>query len=346
MIALSIAYSYVIISIAVSLKEDITMQAAITHNGAVLLGRNVVCDSHAKRALRVVTHVHSDHLRELKNSFIECEKIVATPATKELIGILRKVADGITALDYGKSLEYDGEKLIFYDAGHIIGSAQVLLEDREGKRIVYTGDFKLPKAEITDADILVMEATYGGPKHVRWFKNQIEEEFAKLVQHLLKLSSVYIFGYHGKLQETLAIFKKFDINVPVVVPDKVYEIAAICEKYGMELAKYYLSTSEDGRALRKERHIGVYHMGSSKYVGEGAIRIKLSGWQFNSPYRKVSANEYIMAVSDHSDFEDLLTYVARSKPELVITDNYRTGDAPALALEIEKQLGIKAIPMP
>jgi putative mRNA 3-end processing factor len=330
----------------VSLKEDITMQAAITHNGAVLLGENVVCDSHAKRALRVVTHAHSDHLRELKNSFIECEKIVTTPATKELLGILRNVKDEITTLDYEKTLGVNDEKIIFYDAGHIIGSAQVLLENGQGKRIVYTGDFKLPKAKIIDADILVMEATYGNPKHVRWFKEKVEEEFAKLVWQLLKLDSVYIFGYHGKLQETLAILKKFDINVPVVVPDKVYEIAAISEKYGMKLAKYYLSTSDDGRALRKERHIGVYHIGSSKYVGEGAFKIKLSGWQFSSVYRKVSEKEYIVALSDHSDFEDLMTYVEKSKPELVITDNYRVGDAHSLAHEIERQLGIKAIPMP
>ena len=322
------------------------MQATIAQNGAILLGKNVVCDSHIRRPLRIVTHAHSDHIIELKNSFIECDRVVATPATKELICILRKVADKITTLDYGESLEYDDEKLTLYDAGHIIGSAQVLLEDREARRIVYTGDFKLPEAQIIDADILVMEATYGNPRWVRKFKERVEKEFAELVRNSLQLSSVYIFGYHGKLQETLAIFKKFDIDVPIIVPERVYEIAAICEKYGMKLAKYYLSNSEDGRALRRERHIGVYHMGSTKYVGEGAIRIKLSGWQFKSPYRKVSSNEYIVALSDHSDFEDLLTYVARSKPELVITDNYRVGDAPALARAIKKQLGIEAIPMP
>ena len=32
----------------------------------------------------------------------------------------------------------------------------------------------------------------------------------------------------------------------------------------------------------------------------------------------------------------------KSKPRLVITDNYRVGDAVALANEIRKRLGIKA----
>jgi hypothetical protein len=38
--------------------------------------------------------------------------------------------------------------------------------------------------------------------------------------------------------------------------------------------------------------------------------------------------------------------VEKSKPKLAITDNYRIGDAVALANEIRERLGIKAKPMP
>jgi hypothetical protein len=38
----------------------------------------------------------------------------------------------------------------------------------------------------------------------------------------------------------------------------------------------------------------------------------------------------VIALSDHSDFNGLLRYVEESKPKLVITDNYRAGNATAL----------------
>jgi len=38
--------------------------------------------------------------------------------------------------------------------------------------------------------------------------------------------------------------------------------------------------------------------------------------------------------------------VRESKPKLVITDNYRVGDAKVLAREITKRLGIEAKAMP
>jgi putative mRNA 3-end processing factor len=53
-----------------------------------------------------------------------------------------------------------------------------------------------------------------------------------------------------------------------------------------------------------------------------------------------------LALSDHSDFNGLLQYVEESKPKLVVTDNSRVGDAEALAREIQKRLGIKAVALP
>lgn len=61
----------------------------------------------------------------------------------------------------------------FYDAGHILGSSIVVLEDKkEGKKLVFTGDLGrkgLPilkdPVQISDADILLTESTYGNRKH-------------------------------------------------------------------------------------------------------------------------------------------------------------------------------------
>lgn len=71
----------------------------------------------------------------------------------------------------------DGVKLTYYNAGHILGSAFVLLEIHEfstGKewRLVFSGDLGreelailYPPDTLTDADILIMESTYGNRLH-------------------------------------------------------------------------------------------------------------------------------------------------------------------------------------
>jgi len=71
----------------------------------------------------------------------------------------------------------DGVKLTFIDAGHILGSAQVILdiddkEDGKKKRLVFSGDvgrddntlLRNPVAA-EDVDYLIMESTYGGREH-------------------------------------------------------------------------------------------------------------------------------------------------------------------------------------
>ena len=76
------------------------------------------------------------------------------------------------------------------------------------------------------------------------------------------------------------------------------------------------------------------------------FRILVSGWEFAEPCRQIDEKEYVIALSDHSDFEELIDYVRRCRPKLVITDNYRIGYAKVLAKEIKRRLGIRAVAAP
>ncbi|HWQ08440.1 MAG TPA: MBL fold metallo-hydrolase, partial [Holophaga sp.] len=65
----------------------------------------------------------------------------------------------------------DGVQVTFHDAGHILGSASVLVEV-EGRRLVFSGDIGSPQHPIVRdpepcpaADVVVMETTYGGRAH-------------------------------------------------------------------------------------------------------------------------------------------------------------------------------------
>ena len=71
----------------------------------------------------------------------------------------------------------DGVELTFVDAGHILGSAQVVLDitdhdDGKKKRFLFSGDVGRGHNEVLrdpvavkDVDFILMESTYGGREH-------------------------------------------------------------------------------------------------------------------------------------------------------------------------------------
>ena len=329
------------------------LKANVSLSGAILLGDSVACDGHENgRPIRVVTHAHYDHMLGLEKSLRICRKVVMTEATRDLIRVLKgkRISNfkSLTILGYEKELNLDSENLTFYYADHILGATQVLVEDSNGLRMLYTGDFRLPKTPVINADILVIEATYGSPAFRRPFKSIVESLFVSLVEKSLEHGPVYVFGYHGKLQEAMQILFEGGIWAPFILPKKVLEFSLVCEKHGMKLGDYIPKNCEEARELisKNDSYVAFYHMSSKRKIGLNAIRIYLTGWEFKEPIRKISNGEYVVALSDHADFDDLLSYVEECEPKIVITDNYRVGEAETLAREISRKLKIKAVAMP
>lgn len=91
-------------------------------------------------------------------------------------------ADAVAALTHFVSVNYHrtfepipGVQAVFRDAGHMLGSAMVILDiDGEGRkrRLVFTGDLGRPNLpllrnpeSVDRADVLIIEGTYGGRVH-------------------------------------------------------------------------------------------------------------------------------------------------------------------------------------
>ena len=335
------------------MKKGVNEKASITEKGAVLLGKHTACDAHDEtRPIRVVTHAHADHMAGLPQSLKKGRKVLMTRGTKDLIDAMQGQSylrrGQVQALDYEQTFEYEDEKITLYKADHILGAAQVMVQDKEGKRIVFTGDFRIDETPVLDSDILVIEATYGSPHCRRRFHKDTHSSLITLVEHGLKQGPVYIFGYHGKIQEVMQILNNANINVPFIVPENVYHISRVCEKHKMRLGKLVLQNELQAFTLHEKNtpYIGFYHMHSRNHVGLDNFRVCVSGWEFYSAIRQTGEKEYLVALSDHSDFDGLLEYVRQSKPKLVITDNYRVHYGETLAKEIQKHLGIRAVAQP
>jgi putative mRNA 3-end processing factor len=288
----------------------------------------------------------------LQHSLKTCEKVLMTKATKDLIDVLLSpfflMGGNVQTLDYEQTIQWNDEWITLLRADHILGAAQVLVEDAEGTRIVNTGDFRIDDTPILEADTLVIEATYGSPSCIRSFGIDVRELLVSLVNEGLKQGTVYVFGYHGKLQEIMQILHDAHVKAPFVMPERVFHVSKVCEQHGMRLGRLMLSEENETRELLERNHpcVAFYHMGSKNKVGISGFRIIVSGWEFYSPVRKTASNEYVVALSDHSDFDGLIEYARQSKPKRIITDNYRVGHAQTLADQIQKQLAISTISLP
>ena len=333
-------------------QRQLFANAMVTQRGAVLLGDSVACDAFDEsRPLRIVTHAHADHLGGLRKSLKTCEKVLMTKPTRDLIRVIEgpdAISGGaVKTLPYGKPFKYDDEKITLIYADHIMGAAQVLVEDSSGARVAYTGDFRIDGTPVLECDTLVVEATYGTPSCKRNFDVDVHELLVSMVEKQLRNGTVYIFGYHGKLQEVMNILHNADVSVPFIMPERVFNLSRVCEQHGMQLGCLTLSTKEEAREMLNENLpcVAFYHMNSRGTVGLDAYRISVSGWEFHQACRKIGHKEHVVALSDHSDFNGLIEYVRRSKPKRVITDNYRS-NGKQLASEISKRLGIQAAAMP
>src|SRR6266446_9392219 len=94
-------------------------------------------DAQGPVARAVITHGHGDHARPGNGS------VLATPDT---LAIMRQrygeAAGGVLqSLAYGESLTVGDVAVRLLPAGHVLGSAQVVLDYR-GARVVVSGDYK------------------------------------------------------------------------------------------------------------------------------------------------------------------------------------------------------------
>ncbi len=325
------------------------MSTNITNSGAIVLDR-VVCDGYLPgHKIRVITHVHSDHLWGIEESIKDCDLICATPATKDLLEVMKGLyPPQIITPNYKTPFTYENDTITLFPTAHILGSAQVLVETQNGERYVYSSDFMYEKTKAIECDILVLDSTYGEPSCIRPPFSEVKEELINLVRSELEnKNSIIVFGFYGKLQEVMSLLHRAEIEFPFINPPKVYSISKIYEKYGISFGEFYSSTSDTGRKiLKSQQYIGFYHPLFGPRLRKKSTCIHLTGWQFEISYKKIGSGEYVISFSGHSDFNQLIKYVKDCKPKLVITDNARPGSAPRLAEEITARLGIEAKPEP
>ncbi|HEX7941847.1 MAG TPA: MBL fold metallo-hydrolase, partial [Gemmatimonadaceae bacterium] len=129
----------------------------------------------ATRDLAAIMLADSAHIQEKDAEFLERRQRTAVPPLYTMRDAER-TAELMVGVPYRKTFDVvPGVRATFVDAGHILGSASVILdctEGRETRRLVFSGDIGRKGLPIIrdpeppgGAEIMVMESTYGNRDH-------------------------------------------------------------------------------------------------------------------------------------------------------------------------------------
>jgi metallo-beta-lactamase family protein len=154
-----------------------------------------IVSTYATRDLCAIMLRDSGHIQESDVAYVNKKR--ARRGEQPLKPIYTQ-ADATASLKHFIGIGYErpyrllpGITLTFYDAGHILGSAIVALDIEEEKtqrhwRLVFSGDLGRPDRPIirnptllTEADILIMESTYGSRLHAP--EKDIDQTLANVV---------------------------------------------------------------------------------------------------------------------------------------------------------------------
>ncbi len=152
---------------------------------------------------------------------------------------LEQAYSSIKVSNYRRKIKLvDGVTAEFYNAGHILGAAMILIE-WDGRRILYTGDindqrtplfkgFEIPEEKI---DILITESTNG----IRDIKprKQVNNEFTSRIKNVLGSKKKVIVPSFaiGRSQELLCILSKEVKRQTIYVDGMINKMNLITEKY-------------------------------------------------------------------------------------------------------------------
>ncbi|MEJ0060187.1 MAG: ligase-associated DNA damage response exonuclease [Terricaulis sp.] len=294
----------------------------------------------------IITHGHSDHARAGHG------RVLATPETlaimEERYG--RDFAGSTQSLAYGEQLKLGSVDVKLVPAGHVLGSAQVVVE-AGGGRAVCSGDYKRRRDptcapfEVVPCDIFISEATFALPV----FRHpEAEDEIAKLLRSVeAHPERAHLVGAYalGKAQRVITLLREAGYEKPIYIHGAMQKLCDLYERFGVALGELKPATIESSK---KDQFRGAIVICPPSAIQDrwsrrfpDPVDCFASGWMSVKQRAKQRGVELPLVISDHADWDELITTIKEIAPgELWIT--HGRDDALARWAELE---GIVARPL-
>lgn len=283
----------------------------IDKNGIYCPAGNFYLDPLKPVSSAIITHAHADHAVP-GNSIVYC-----TQATADLMmhRYKTKAASTFKIVKPNCPIKINDVEISVLPAGHILGSVQVLMT-HSGIKYLFTGDFKLQKDntcaefEFTDADVLITETTFANPA-----VSHTSGEMEILKINSLEEKNTVIGSYAlGKAQRLSKLINDHCPGKMIFIHRDIIPFHRIYEEHGIQVGNWQPYSTQ---RFRLTKH-GVYIVPPRVF----------SGYRHHSKYYTAFATGWTshpqngninLHISDHADWNDVLTVVNRTKPKLILT---------------------------
>lgn len=264
----------------------------------------------------LVTHGHADHARGGHGATI------ATPETLAIMKLRYATSDGAIPVSYGETIRLTGGvDATFIPAGHVLGSAQILLE-HAGERVVITGDYKrradptCPPFQITPCDIFITEATFGLPVFTH---PPIADEMAKLLGRLETHpdACVLVGAYAlGKAQRVIAELRAAGHTQPIYLHGAMEKMCRLYEDFGVDLGDLRLVADHTKDEMRGAIAVCPPSALNDRWSRRlpSPITAMASGWMRVRQRARQRNVELPLIISDHADWDELTQTVLEVDP--------------------------------
>jgi putative mRNA 3-end processing factor len=292
----------------------------------------------------LVTHGHSDHARPGHEAVLATEETLAIMALRygEDFTSSRQV------MRYGERITVGEVTISFHPAGHVLGSAQILLEWR-GFRAVVSGDYKREEDptcapfELVPCDLFVTEATFGLPV----FRHPpAAAEAAKLV-HSAEIfpERAHLVGAYalGKAQRVMALTRRAGHDAPIYLHGAMVRITEFYQSRGIDLGEVRPVKADERKGLGGAIVLcppsATQELWARRFPDP--VTCFASGWMRVKARARQKGIELPLVVSDHADWDDLgRTITETGAQEIWVTH----GEEDALVHWCQTQ-GLKARPL-
>lgn len=262
----------------------------------------------------LITHGHADHARGGHGH------VWATPETLAIMD-LRYGPTPNTPMPYGTHFERGEVTFSFHPAGHVLGSAQILMVYR-GERVVVTGDYKrapdptCAPFEPVACDIFITEATFGLPvfRHPP-ITSQIDLLLQKRQENPDRCILIGAYAL-GKAQRIIAELRRANWDGPVYLHGGLEKMCALYQAWGVELGDLRAVVGTPKPDLAGQIIIappsalsGVW----SKRLPD-PINALASGWMTVRGRARQKNVELPLIISDHADWNSLTETILALKP--------------------------------
>ena len=265
----------------------------------------------------LVTHGHADHARGGHG------EVWATPETLAIMDV-RYGEQVARPVAYGETVKVGGVEATFVPAGHVLGSAQIVL-DHAGERVVVSGDYKR-RADPTcrgfepvRCDVFVTEATFGLPV----FRHpDTGDEIDKLLAALRANPGrcVLVGAYAlGKAQRVIAELRDRGFDDPIYVHGALQRLCDLYVAHGVALGELRPATGVAKKELEGRIVIappGALNDRWSRRLPD-PITAMASGWMTVRQRARQRNVELPIIMSDHADWDELTATILELRPQEV-----------------------------